>query len=235
VKAYNFFLVFCLILTLPASYAEEYQDIGDIRQQVKGFLLDKLQQQVPANDLDKVKISVRKIDTRLRLSKCDKSLTMELQGQQIRRTASVKVSCISQKRWSIYTGSTIRLEKPILVVKHGLNRHDIINESDITTAIYDVYSLRASFSTNKRNIIGKQLKRPLSAGQVIYNYHLQAPEIIKKGDIVSISTKRGSLSVVVSGIALNNASIGERLRVENRRSSRIIDTRVTGPGTVEVL
>jgi flagella basal body P-ring formation protein FlgA len=235
VKAYNFLLVFSLIFTLPITHADEYASTDDIRAQVKTFLHEKLKQQLVPGDHKNVKINVRQIDPRLRLAKCDKSLTMELQGQKIHRSASVKVSCISQKRWSIYIGSTIRLEKPVYVLRHSLNRKDLIGKNDLTTAIFDVYALRASYSTNSADIIGKQLKRPLKAGQVIYSYHLQAPEIIKKGDLVSIVAKRGSLSVVVSGIALNNASIGERLRVENQHSSRIIDTKVTGPGTVEVL
>ncbi len=234
-KATNFLLFFCSVLLFNNVNAKEIIDHGELKHQVKQFLQDKLYQQLPKSEYRGVKVHVRSIDQRLRLSKCDKPLTLKLQGQTVKRNNSVKVSCQSNTPWSMYVGSTVALEMPVIVSRHELPRHHIIEKNDLTSIQQDIYSLRGGYSTRFEDIIGQQLKRPLRSGNVIYNYQLQAPDIIKKGDRVTVIAKRGALSVISQGIALGNASEGENVRIENQKSSRIIQARVVAPGTVEVI
>ncbi len=234
-KATNFLLFFCSVLLLNNTYAKEIINHSELRDQVKQFLQSKLYQQLPTSDHKGVKVHVRSIDQRLRLSKCDKALTLKLQGQTVKRNNSVKVSCQSITPWSMYVGSTVALEKPVIVSRHELPRHHILEKSDLTVVQQDIYSLRGGYSTQFDDVIGQQLKRPLRSGNIVYNYQLQAPDIIKKGDRVTVIAKRGSLSVMSHGIALGNASAGENVRIENQKSSRIIQARVIAPGTVEVI
>ena len=171
----------------------------------------------------------------LQFPKCDKPLTLSLQGQSIQRNTSVKVSCLGAHPWSLYLTSTISIKKSVIAVRQELPRHHIVRKDDLVEVKQNVYNLRNGYITSPNLVIGKQLKRALRTGDVIYNYQLQAPDIIKKGDRVTVIAKRGSLAVISPGIALNDASEGERLRVENQRSSRIIHTRAIAPGTAEVL
>lgn len=242
-KTTNFLAFFsALIATLylgllaSHSYAENTaMDTQVLREQVKAFLKKKIKQQLPTYPLNNVNIQVRNIDERVRLNQCDKPLTIRLQGSSIQRNTTVKTSCKGSKPWSLYISSTIALNLPIMTLRHELPRNHIIREEDLIAAPLDIYSLRSGYTTSAKPLIGKQLKRSLKTGDVVYNYHLQAPDIVRKGDQVTIITQRGGLSVMSQGIALNDASKGEKVRIENQRSTRIIQAKVVGPGTVEVL
>lgn len=206
-----------------------------IKRQVENFLREKIIKHLPKNQHSGVNIHVRNLDQHLRLSKCAKALTLRLQGQTVQPNSSVKVMCEDDKPWSVYIRSKISLEMPVISLRIGLPRRHVVKERDLITTQRDIYSLRDGYTTNPKNIIGQELKRALKAGDVVYSFHLRAPDIIKKGDRVTMVAKRGGLSVISHGIALTNASKGERIRVENQRSARVIQAKVVGPGTVEVL
>lgn len=238
-KITNFLLFFYMIVAMP-TYASDLNtansvDATLIRTNVETFLKSEIDKHIPAAKRALVNIQVRNLDKRLRLSPCDKALTLNLQGKQIRRSTSVKVSCTGNKPWSIYTNSTISLEMPIVSLNQELPRGHVLQAKDLLTIPKDIYSLRDGYSTQPETVIGQELKRALRTGDVVYSYHLQAPDLIKKGDRVTVIARRGGLSVISHGIALSDASRGEKVRVENQRSERIIQAKVVGPGQVEVL
>jgi len=222
-------------LCSSSASANSTADTQLIKQQVENFLREKIIQRLPKNQHSGVRITVRNLDQRLRLSKCAKVLTLKLQGQTVQRNASVKVMCEDVNPWSVYISSKISLEMPVISLRSGLPRRHVVTEEDLITTLRDIYALRDGYTTNPNLIIGQELKRALKAGDVIYSFHLQAPDIIKKGDRVTMIAKRGGLSVISHGIALADASKGERIRVENQRSARVIQAKVVGPGAVEIL
>lgn len=209
-------------------------DPGLIRVQVEQFLKNELRRQLPSDHKARVKIDVRNLDRHIKLSQCDKPLTLKLQGQRIQRHTSVKVLCDGGRPWSLYVSSTISLEMPVVSLRRELPRRHIIREEDLTTTSQNIYSLRDGYTTDIQHIVGQELKRALKTGDVVYGYHLQAPDIIKKGDRVTVIARRNGLSVTSHGIALSDASAGEKVRIENQRSARVIQAKVVGPGTVEV-
>lgn len=241
-KTCNFLLLFYVFFINSAtSYAGTAKagthtvKIENIYEKVKTFLQQEIQRQSPVEDYSNVKIHIRKINPNLTLPSCDKFLTVTLQGKKIQSNTSVKVTCPGSHPWSIYVNSTIKIEKRIIVSRYELPRQHIIEAKDLTTIERDLHTLRGGYSTTVENIVGKQVKRSIRSGNVIYNYQLQLPDIVKKGDKVHVVAKRGSLSVISSGIALSNAAKGEKIRVENQHSTRIIYAKVIGPGEVEVL
>ena len=234
-KACNILLFFWLSLIASTIAVAKNIQIEDIQALTKVFLEKKMYQQLPKEDHNNVVVTIRQINKHLNLTECDKPLTLTTQGQSLQRNTSVKVSCFGSHPWSIYINSTIAIKKMIFAVKHELSRHHIIEHNDLMKIERDIYTLRGGYSTQANTIVGKQLKRALRSGNIIYNYHLKNPDIIKKGDKITVVIKRGSLSVMNTGIALNDASKGEKLRVKNQRSSRVVHTRVIGPNTVEAL
>jgi flagella basal body P-ring formation protein FlgA len=234
-KACNFLLFFWMFFIAHPTISDEYSTAETISDKTKAFLQEKVNQQLPPEEHNGVKISLRNINPNLQLPKCDNALTLSLQSQSIQRNTSVKVNCKGNRPWSMYVSSIISVEKDVIAVRSGLPRHHILQEEDLITIKKDKYSLRGGYNTQPSHLIGQQLKRALRSGDIIYSYHLQAPDIIKKGDLVTVIAKRGALAVMSAGVALNNASKGEKVRVENQRSSRVVHAKVIGPATVEVL
>ncbi len=235
-KTTNFLLIFCYLIMINPAYALKSISHSALQADVQEFVLTQVEDQLHNKQDINVKVSVRKIDPRLKLKQCDKPLAFELQGQTIKRNNTVKVSCRSDIHpWSIFTMSTITQEMYVISAATELPRHHVISEEDLIPIKQDIHKLRGGYVTKGKILIGQQLRRPARAGSVIYQNQLQAPNIIKKGDKVTIITTRGALSVIHQGFALENASKGERVQVKNKRSSRIIQASVISAGRVEVL
>jgi flagella basal body P-ring formation protein FlgA len=235
-NAINFLLIFSYFITINPAYAFETIDHRTIQANVEQFVLEKVMTQVHKGQNVDVNVSVRKIDPRLKLRKCDLPLVFELKGQSIKRNNSVKVSCASSvSPWSIYTMSFISEEMRVVTAGIELPRHHIITANDLVTLKKDVNRLRGGYTTQKIDLIGQQLVRPIRAGTVIYQNQLQLPIIIEKGDKVTIVTNRGALSVIHQGTALQNASKGERVQVKNHGSDRTIQGFAVSTGRVEIL
>lgn len=232
----NFLLIFCCLLITSPAYAIKTINHVALQTDVEQFVLKKVMEKINKSQDISVNVSVRRIDPRLKLRQCDEPLAFELQGQTIKRNNTVKISCASTiSPWSIFTMSTITQEMNVISASNELPRHHIITAKDLTTLRQDVNRLRVGYTTKRLDLVGQQLKRPIRAGTVIYQNQLQLPVIIKKGDKVTIVTKRGALSVIHQGIALQDASVGERIRIKNNGSTRTIQGEAVSPGRVEIL
>jgi flagellar basal body P-ring formation protein FlgA len=235
-KARKFLWVFLLTMSSGQVYGQKITDLDQLLVTARNYLLEKIQKKLPKKDHTHLKISSYPIDSRLKLHQCDKPLTLKHQDSaRIKGSVSVKITCHSPHAWSIYTKHKVALEKGVLVTKYPLAKHHVISDKDLTTIKLDVYSQRSGYITNTSQIIGKQLTRNLSEGKIINAAYLSQPQMIKKGDVVNIIAKIGSLSVVTSGIAKSDGRIGDQIDVANKRSSRIIRAEIVGTNAVEVI
>ncbi|MBX2808012.1 MAG: flagellar basal body P-ring formation protein FlgA [Cellvibrionaceae bacterium] len=232
-KSGNFLLAFCLLLSPLNTTANDYMSLQIIEENVSRFIQEYLVQQLDGVNAGDIHINTRPIDPRLKLARCDKPLTLARGNLKIQRNVSIKVSCSDQ--WSLYVGNTITIERAVVVARAELPRLHILGEADLTDVKKNIFTLRGGYHTERSALLGQQLKRPVSTGAVVYNYLLQAPDIVKKGDRVTVISQRGALQVTAPGIALGNGSQGEKIRIENQRSSRIIQAKIIGPGTVEII
>lgn len=83
-------------------------------------------------------------------------------------------------------------------------------------------------------IIGKAARRPLRAGAAALAHDVSAPQVIKAGEIITVSFQAEGISLSLQGKALSGAGVGETLNVENTGSKKVIQAVVTGPGQAVV-
>jgi|GEM_PF-427149 len=235
-KPRNYLCFFSLFFSAFFVNADEYTNLNNVVNLSKNHLLEKLKKELTTEDYLALNIKSKKVDYRLRLKKCAKPLTFaHKSSSNMRGTVSIKVTCPTENAWSIYTKHHISLEKSIIVLKNDLPKNHVITDNDLRYTPKDIYTLRPGYLKSKDLILGHQLKRSFREGQPIYNEHLKKPTLIKKGDAVNVIAKVGALSVMASGIALKDGRKGDQIRVENRRSSRIIHAKVIGPNTVMII
>jgi flagella basal body P-ring formation protein FlgA len=83
-------------------------------------------------------------------------------------------------------------------------------------------------------VIGQAAKRPLRAGAVVQARDLGAAQVIKAGEIVTVTYEADGISLVLQGKAMGAAGVGELLAVQNTISKKVVQTMVTGPGQAVV-
>jgi flagella basal body P-ring formation protein FlgA len=83
-------------------------------------------------------------------------------------------------------------------------------------------------------LIGLAARRPLRAGAAALAHDVSAPQIIKAGEIITVSFQADGIALSLQGKALTAAGVGDTLNVENTLSKKIIQAVVTGPGQAVV-
>ncbi|MGI9516987.1 MAG: flagellar basal body P-ring formation chaperone FlgA, partial [Pirellulaceae bacterium] len=99
----------------------------------------------------------------------------------------------------------------------------------------------ASFREKAQEVLGLVARKDIGQGEVIRAYHVaapssvRAPDLIKRGTVVRMSTIQGRLRVsLATGEALQAGKLGDMIRIRNPRSKATVVGKVVGPGVVEV-
>ena len=109
----------------------------------------------------------------------------------------------------------------IIKLKKSLEKNDIIGLDDIETVLVEK-KYQTSFFSNKKELVGRKLKTNLKMGQILHPRHLFESFDINNGDIISIVSNLGNVSVTVTGEAQASGNLGDLIKVKNLKSGKII-------------
>lgn len=219
-----------LMLTFPAAAIEPAHSLTSISEQVEKFLLASYKDRQQT-----VEVRVGSLDPRLRLASCGSELDVfQPAGARPRGNTSVGVRCPAPRPWTIYLSATVRVFDQVQVASRPLPRGTILSAADLRSERRDLTTLSGGYETSAAGVVGKQLQRPLRAGEVIPSRALSSALVIKRGEQVTILARQGGMEVASSGIALHNAAMGERLQVRNRSSQKLIEGTVIAAHKIEI-
>lgn len=223
-------LIMVLILPSLSVVASELQSIESIRQAAYTY----------ADTQDTTRgtkrlIEVGAIDSRLRLPACTQPLNVfPSNTAPFQNNTTVGVRCQSNQPWTLYVPINVRVFERVATLNRPLPRGAIIKPDDITISEQDIQGLKYGYITDAKELQGKLLKRSLPAGSPLSSEVLTQPQVVRRGQQVSLMAKNEGLSISVTGNALSSGAIGEIVRVRNPVSKRIIEGVVVAEGVVEV-
>lgn len=184
--------------------------------------------------LENHKIEVFPLDSRLQLPQCSKTLEVfTLPGSRDVGNLSVGVRCSGEKPWTIYHKANIKVFKDVAILRNTLRQGAIVSESDIELTAKDVAQLRGGY-LQPEQAIGKSVRKTLSAGTVLISDHLAGIKLIRRGQAVTIRAQSANFDVSMPGVALMDGEEGQRIRVRNEDSKRIVQGVVISEGIVRV-
>ncbi len=124
------------------------------------------------------------------------------------------------------------IEVPVL--SGALTKGSIIGARDIEMIEIRERNLNHDVFVNPQDLIGLTPRRVIIAGKPVKTDDVQAPMIVKRGDLVTMTFSSGSLSLTAQGKALENGAKGDLIRVVNASSSKTIQAEVTASKEVAV-
>jgi len=186
--------------------------------------------------LDDIRITVKRLDRRLKLKQCGHKLIGTLSpGSKPQGRTTVNIQCEDEKNpWRIYVSASVGVFKPVVVAKHAIHQGRAIERDDLILVEKNIASLHFGYLESTQKIIGLMAKRNIQPGKILTRRLVKAPKIVHKGQQVTILASNGQFSIRMLGKALMHGGIGQRIRVQNMRSKRIIEAVVTSPGYVKV-
>ena len=111
---------------------------------------------------------------------------------------------------------------------------EVVNANDIEWQAVQLGRLANNSLTDTQQVIGYMAKRPLKAGQVLRMSDLVMAPVMKKNDLVRIVVQSGQMTLSVQGKVMQDAAIGQTVRVVNVSSNRQLSGTVVDAGTVAV-
>jgi len=206
-------LIFLLALPIGWASATSFQPVESIRAAAVGA--------VPGGEGE------ASLDPALRMPACASPLDAR------QSTAStVEVSCPGG--WRLYVPVRQRRSQQVVVLSRTVAAGETLAMDALSTSQRDASRVAVAALSNPAQAVGQVARRTLPAGTVLDAGDLVAPRIVRRGDQVSLLSRRGGVEVRVAGRALGDAGVDERVSVENLSSRRILQGRVIPGGDVLV-
>lgn len=83
-------------------------------------------------------------------------------------------------------------------------------------------------------VVGQEARVTIYAGRPIHKSGIRAPALVERNEMVQLSYQTETLSITTEGRALDRGGAGDRVRIMNLSSRKIVSGRVTPDGRVEV-
>jgi len=139
----------------------------------------------------------------------------------------------NQRLW--YVPVKLRWWAEAVIAKNDLPARTLLTRGELTQKRINIAGHLGSWWKNADGVIGTRLTRPLKAGQAIFSSYVKRPKLLKRGDHVTMIVSFGELKVEATGKMLKSAGLGDRVRVENIKSRKILQAIVVDAGTVHVI
>jgi flagella basal body P-ring formation protein FlgA len=220
-----------MILSLGVDVkAAELEPLDNIEQAAYSYALSESQMK-----FENAQVSVQPLDKRLRMQACETELNVfSKQSGLGTGKQTIGVKCNAPMPWTVYVQTHIKVMKQVVVSTKPLTANQIIQKQDVKLQLVDVSNFRRGYWQSTNQVVGQQLKYPVALGGVLNKNALKAEKVVKRGELIMLVAEAGAMQVRMSGKALSDASLGQRIKVKNQSSKRIVEGVVDAPGIVKV-
>jgi flagella basal body P-ring formation protein FlgA len=121
---------------------------------------------------------------------------------------------------------------PAIVAIRPIGRGEIVKAADIELRTVDANSKsvgQRAAADSVEKLIGMEARQAIQAGDIVFTDQVQAPIVVKRGDVITVTSQSGGIRVRTSGRAMHDAARGELVQVESLGSREKYDARVVGP------
>ena len=229
------FSAFCLVAAAALNHAAALARANQPLEDIMDIARDVATTAAIARGYDDVMVSIRPLDSRLAPAMCDEPLqALPANTTRTLGAVSVGVRCNGTKPWTIYVRGTVNAYTDIPVLTQSVPRGEIVSAADVAIEKVEIRSDFDHIIVDQVDIIGKQAKRALRAGQPLRFSQLMHPILIERGQEVTLVSGLAGVEVRMQGKALVSGAAGDRVLVANERSGRRLEGIVNSNGTVTV-
>jgi flagella basal body P-ring formation protein FlgA len=122
----------------------------------------------------------------------------------------------------------------IPVFNHAIGAGVTVQEADLQWISVRTDRLIGNVVTDSRQLVGMTTKRPLRTGQMLRGSDLVMTPAIRKNTLVTLALQSGQMNLTVTGRALEDAAIGQPIRVVNVNSKKELTGIVRDASTIVI-
>ncbi|MCX7051316.1 MAG: flagellar basal body P-ring formation chaperone FlgA [Proteobacteria bacterium] len=214
-----------LTLLVPLLAAAGVQDLSEIRAAAESA--------IGVNGTG-ISVTAEPPDRRLRLAPCGQPLSSNLATPIRNGRASVRVACQGQIPWSVLVTVRLETEAEVVVARRSLPVGTVLGEDEMKIIRRRLPGTIDCCATDIAAMAGQRVRRPIAAEAVITLDSIEAPPLVRRGEIVTVVADAAGFEVRSVGTALADAREGDAVRIRHSTSLRIIQARADSRGVVRV-
>ncbi len=130
--------------------------------------------------------------------------------------------------------ATIEVWSDVVLAVKPLGKFQPIEADDITVKKMNLACVPANVVVRPDQVLGLRARHRIAANSVLRSDQIESPPVVMRGDVVRMVAESDVLRVAAKGMAKENGAVGERIRVMNLRSRKIIYAQVMDEQTVQV-
>lgn len=216
-----------LLLLASAPALAQAQDGLQSIEALQRLAEDAVRRQLPAS----AEVRADAVDPRLRLPAC--AAPSAEAGASRGASVTVAVRCAAPN-WTVYVPVRVRDLRKIRVLAQAVRAGDSLAPAQLTVETRDVAQLPFGYLDAEAPLDELEFRRGLVAGSALSPADLMPARCVRRGELVQLRSRIGGLEVRAGGKALGDGARGQRIRVENTQSRRVVEGTVTAAGIVEL-
>jgi len=224
-------LLHSFFLWQEKAFAESVQSLQSLAKVAEAFAKDR------AKDINgEVRAQVLSLDSRLRLPACHMPLAPFLPFGQKETIGMVTVGIrCDDPQWSLYVPVKVDAFAAVVQTARPVNRGMIITANDVKLVKTNIASLKQGYFQSLDEVLGRQTRRSLNAGEVILPQLIRDQVLVQRGAEVMLVAVVGGAEVRTKGQALAEGQKGDVIEVLNKKSKRVVQGMVIAQNIVQTL
>lgn len=126
------------------------------------------------------------------------------------------------------------ITRPVVVARRGLNQGTIVKAGDVEMAERTFVKRDDAGITETSAVVGREVRVFVKAGDQLRARDLREAPMVRRGDLVTLWTRRGGLVIKSAGRAAGSGTLGDQIPIRVEGSAEMIQGSISGPKTVTV-
>ena len=122
----------------------------------------------------------------------------------------------------------------VLIAADRIGRHQIINHENCISKRMEITSLTSRPLTSENSLADLWSKRAIRKGQILSSGSVEKIPTILSGQGISILYKSAILEISAKGKAMESGYVGEKIKIKNEQSKKILTGTIVDSETVEI-
>ncbi|WP_232628135.1 flagellar basal body P-ring formation chaperone FlgA [Methylobacterium sp. Leaf118] len=149
-----------------------------------------------------------------------------------RRVAGLVV--LGERQASLRVSGVAIETREVAVLTRSLSRGEAVTATDLTVERRPREAVAADALGTPSLVVGQVAQRPVGAGAVLRSGDVAPPDLVARGDGVTIVFETAGVSLAIRGTANESGRLGASVTVTNTASKKVLQAVVVGPGRVSV-
>jgi len=167
------------------------------------------------------------------LPACDYDITVTNQRLNSKKRTTYAISC-QQPEWKSFIPVSQKILVTAIKAIAPIRRKQKINANNTVIGKVDLTQIRGQVYSPAQPPYGLIAKRNININTFITKELTELPIIIKRGQNILISAQSGQITVKMNGVAAENGTLGQQIKVKNISSGRFVYGKVVSEGEIRV-